>query len=107
MSEGQDTASYLKTNHLGGDLGRRGARGAVVMLAAQGLKVLLHIASTVVLARLLTPDDFGVIAMAARQADEIIAKEVQRFMHWLHSLDVVLTIRALRNKNEALRRWPA
>lgn len=65
MSEGQDTASYLRTSHLEGDLGKRGARGAVVMLASQGLKVLLQIASTVVLARLLTPDDFGVIAMAA------------------------------------------
>ncbi|MGH8610771.1 MAG: glutamyl-tRNA reductase [Gammaproteobacteria bacterium] len=41
--------------------------------------------------------------LAARQADEMIAKEVQRFMHWLHSLDAVLTIRALRSKNEALR----
>ncbi len=41
--------------------------------------------------------------LAARQADEIIAKEAQRFMHWLHSLDAVLTIRALRSKNEALR----
>ena len=65
MSERQNAASYLKTSHLQADLGKRGARGAVVMMTSQGLKALLQIASTVVLARLLTPDDFGVIAMAA------------------------------------------
>lgn len=41
--------------------------------------------------------------LAARQADEIIDKEVKRFMNWLHSLDAVLTIRALRHRTEALR----
>ena len=65
MSERQDTASYLKTSHLQVDLGKRGARGAVVMMTSQVLKALLQIASTVALARLLTPDDFGVLAMAA------------------------------------------
>ena len=65
MSERQNAESYLKTSHLQADLGKRGARGAVVMMTSQGLKALLQIASTVLLARLLTPDDFGVIAMAA------------------------------------------
>lgn len=65
MSERQNAASYLKTSHLQADLGKRGARGAVVMMTSQVLKALLQIASTVALARLLTPDDFGVLAMAA------------------------------------------
>jgi len=36
--------------------------------------------------------------LAALQAEDIIATEVERFMDWLHSLDAVSTIRALRDK---------
>ncbi len=38
-------------------------RGGAVTLAAQALKVLLQIGSTVALARILTPADFGIVAM--------------------------------------------
>ena len=44
-------------------LGARAARGAAVTLGAQGGKVLVQLASVVVLARLLTPHDYGLIAM--------------------------------------------
>lgn len=44
-------------------LGQRAARGAVVTLAAQGIKVLVQVASVVVLARLLAPNDYGLVAM--------------------------------------------
>jgi polysaccharide transporter, PST family len=45
------------------DLGTRAARGAGVTLAAQGVRVALQFASVVVLARLLSPEDFGLVAM--------------------------------------------
>ncbi|WP_431278374.1 lipopolysaccharide biosynthesis protein [Leifsonia poae] len=44
-------------------LGSQAARGAAVTLAAQGGKVLVQVVSVVVLARLLSPHDYGLIAM--------------------------------------------
>jgi O-antigen/teichoic acid export membrane protein len=44
-------------------LGKRAARGAAVTLGAQGARILIQVASVVVLARLLTPQDYGLIAM--------------------------------------------
>lgn len=44
-------------------LGAQAARGAAVTLAAQGGKVLVQVVSVVVLARLLSPHDYGLIAM--------------------------------------------
>ena len=46
-------------------LGRRAARGAAFMGAAQILKIFLTVASAIVLARLIPPDEYGVVAMAA------------------------------------------
>jgi len=45
------------------DLGRRTARGAGVTLAGQLLRILLQLASTAVLARLLSPHDYGLLAV--------------------------------------------
>ena len=47
------------------DVSRRSARGGMVQLGAQGVQLLLMVASGAVLARLITPADFGVIGMAA------------------------------------------
>lgn len=44
-------------------LGRRAVRGVAVTAGAQALRMVLQIASVVVLARLLTPDDYGLVAM--------------------------------------------
>ena len=44
-------------------LGQRAARGAVLTLSAQALRVLVQLVSVVVLARLLTPHDYGLVAM--------------------------------------------
>ena len=44
-------------------LGRRAARGAVITLSAQGLRVAVQLVGVVVLARLLSPHDYGLIAM--------------------------------------------
>jgi len=43
--------------------GRRAGRGALVVLAGQWLKYLVQLASLVVLARMLTPEDYGLLAM--------------------------------------------
>lgn len=45
------------------DLKGHAVRGGVVTIAAQGIKFCLQLGSIVVLARLLTPDDFGLVAM--------------------------------------------
>src|SRR5438876_6209665 len=47
------------------DLGGRVVRGAIWMAVFTVLRAVLTIGSTAVLARLLTPADFGLIAMAA------------------------------------------
>lgn len=44
--------------------GRAASRGAVVSGTAQGLRILCQIASVVVLSRLLSPADFGIVAMS-------------------------------------------
>jgi len=47
------------------DLPRRSVRSGAVVLVAQSASVGLGVASIAILGRLLTPDDFGVVAMAA------------------------------------------
>lgn len=56
---------YLDTAHLTEALGQRSVRGGAMMLVAQGSTVVAGLAGTAVLARLLTPRDFGLLAMAA------------------------------------------
>lgn len=51
------------TTHLMNDLKVSAMRGGIVIVAAQGLRFAIQMGSTVVLARMLTPDDFGLIAM--------------------------------------------
>lgn len=55
----------LKTEHLEGDLKGRSVRGGLVTLTSQGLQFVIQSISTVVMARLLTPTDFGLVAMVA------------------------------------------
>jgi PST family polysaccharide transporter len=57
--------SYFSTQHLKSDLKGRSARGGMVTFVAQGLKFALTMASTIILARLLTPQDYGLIGMVA------------------------------------------
>jgi len=44
-------------------LGRRAARGAVVTLGGQGARMVIQIVAVMILARLLDPEDYGLIAM--------------------------------------------
>ena len=54
---------HLNTDHLLGDLKGRTISGTLVTIAAQATKFLLNLAFIMVLARLLTPKDFGLYAM--------------------------------------------
>ena len=54
---------HTSTAHLAADLRARSARGSATSLLTQGLKFLLGFGSTIVLARLLVPADFGLVAM--------------------------------------------
>jgi len=45
------------------DLSGRSARGGVITIGSQAVTVLMQLTSTVVLARMLTPDDYGVMGM--------------------------------------------
>lgn len=56
---------HLATDHLTADLGRRSRRGGAVLLAAQVVRVLAQLGTLVVLARLLPPAAFGLLAMVA------------------------------------------
>jgi len=53
----------FSTDHLLGDLKHRSVRGGTVTLVAQAVRFALQLGSTMILARLLVPEDFGLIAM--------------------------------------------
>jgi PST family polysaccharide transporter len=55
----------FQTDHLKVNLGGRAARGGVVAITSQGLKFIVTLAATSVMARLLTPQDYGLIGMVA------------------------------------------
>lgn len=52
-------------DHSAGDVTQRSVRGSVTTFGAQGARFVLQTLTTVVLARLLSPDDFGLVAMVA------------------------------------------
>ena len=55
----------LATDHLIADIGRRTRRGGAVLLGAQAVRVVGQMGTLVVLARLLPPSAFGLLAMVA------------------------------------------
>jgi O-antigen/teichoic acid export membrane protein len=56
---------FFRTEHLMDTLGSRTARGGVVTMASHGLKFAVSIVATAILARLLSPQDYGLIGMVA------------------------------------------
>lgn len=62
-SRGKDR-DYFDTDHLEGNLKRQSVRGGAVTIAAQASKFVIKLGSTAVLARLLVPEDYGLIGMA-------------------------------------------
>ncbi len=56
---------YFETDHLVSDLKGRSVRGGVASLFAQTGKLVLQVGATAILARLLSPRDYGIFGMAA------------------------------------------
>src|SRR5207248_8578831 len=61
--EEERNQQHIKTDHLLANLKQRTISGGAVTVSAQAAKFVLNLASTVILARLLTPPDFGLVAM--------------------------------------------
>ena len=59
----RDPEDFIRTDHLKGDIEGQTVRGGFITSVAQTLKSIIYIASTLLLARLLTPEDFGLVAM--------------------------------------------
>ena len=63
-SEGIDSnEKYVRTDHLLGDIKHRTISSGLITVAAQGVQFVLNLVSIMILARLLTPKDFGLYAM--------------------------------------------
>jgi O-antigen/teichoic acid export membrane protein len=60
----KDQNSHLRTEHLSGALRGHSVRGGLAVLGVQSAQFALNLISTAILARLLAPGDFGLIAMA-------------------------------------------
>lgn len=56
---------FFRTEHLMDTIGGRTARGGAVTMLSHGVKFAISIAATAILARLLTPQDYGLIGMVA------------------------------------------
>jgi PST family polysaccharide transporter len=54
---------YFEDHKPQAGLGRAAARGGLVLVAARGINVFVQVATTVLLARLLSPHDFGLVAV--------------------------------------------
>ena len=64
-TQAERNARVLSTEHLMDDLGGRAARGGMIAISAQPIRMILQFVTSAILARLLAPSDFGLVAMAA------------------------------------------
>jgi len=80
---------HFRTEHLDRNLAERSAHGSVVTLFASAAKYVAGMAATIVLARLLRPDDFGLIALALVAVDLLARlKDAGLFTATVYSKDV-------------------
>ena len=59
------STKFFETDHLLADIGGHTVRGGAVTILSHGLKFVVGIVATAILARLLTPQDYGLIGMVA------------------------------------------
>lgn len=59
----RDVDRYFEENKPYSGLGKASLRSGVTVVAARGVNIFVQLASTVLLARLLSPHDFGLVAM--------------------------------------------
>jgi polysaccharide transporter, PST family len=63
MPKSQDPGNSYEAPADLGDLKRKSVRGGMITLFSQGISILIQLASTVILSRLLSPNDYGTVAM--------------------------------------------
>jgi O-antigen/teichoic acid export membrane protein len=63
MTLGKKKFDAFSTTHLQADIKGRSVRGGIWTLTAQGAQFVMQSTATIMLARLLTPSDFGLVAM--------------------------------------------
>lgn len=63
---------FFRTDHLMDTIGGRTARGGAVTMVSHGLKFAVSIVATAILARLLRPQDYGLIGMVAVATNFIV-----------------------------------
>jgi PST family polysaccharide transporter len=61
----RDADRYFGENKAYAGLGRASVRGGVILVAGRGVNLLVQLASTILLARLLSPHEFGLVAIVA------------------------------------------
>jgi len=65
MTKKLDAINYFDNSHHRRNLKDEAIQGGAIVVAARGFTTIIHIGGTVVLARLLTPNDFGLVAMVS------------------------------------------
>lgn len=65
MTRKSEKDKFFDTKHLKTDLKKRSLRSGAVILTSRGFSFVSHIGATMILARLLTPQDYGIISMVA------------------------------------------
>jgi PST family polysaccharide transporter len=63
MNNVKRASIFFDTSHLDKDLKKRSLQGGAVTVLAKGVQLLIQLGSTMVLARILTPGDYGIMAM--------------------------------------------
>ena len=63
MNNSRYSDRYFKCHVSSNDLERKTAKGGVVLIAAQFLRFIIQVISTVVLARIISPEGFGLFGM--------------------------------------------
>lgn len=64
LTQAEKNAAALNIDHLTRDMGQRAMNSGLVSVGGQLIRVVLQLGSTAIMARLLSPEDFGLAAMA-------------------------------------------
>lgn len=65
LNQSSDRDGHLRTDDLMDNLGQRTARGGFITIISQGSKFVLSMVGTVILSRLLVPEEYGLVGMVA------------------------------------------
>jgi O-antigen/teichoic acid export membrane protein len=77
MTGAEKFLKFADTGAVRQNLKRKSVRGVLFMICAQGIDMIVRLASTFVLARLLSPTDFGLVAMV--MSVTAIAEQISEF----------------------------